>query len=1007
MKKTFLLLVVFAFVGLMTQAQTIQTLYQDDFDSYTAGQFIAQENPTWWDTWSGAPGTGEDGLISDDEAFSPSNSVLVDETGGATDLISLLGDKTAGVYEVSWQMFVPAGFAGYYNFQHYQAPGIEWAVEVYFNADGTGNLLANGDDISFTYTPDTWFLVENYIDIDGDIAKIYLDGTMIHEWPWATQSGGGAGAAQLGGIDFFAGAQGSDVPKYYFDDFEYAQIFEPLYCDDFETYTVGGYIAEQNPTWWDTWSGAPGTGEDGMISDAQAYSGSNSVLVDETGGATDLILLLGDKSSGVYEVNWFMYVPSGFAGYFNFQHYEAPGIEWAVEVYFNADGTALLNANGEDINFTYSQDTWFEVVTHIDIDADVAEMYVDGTMVHTWPWATQASGGAGAATLGGVDFFAGAQGSDVPMYYFDDLCYLQLGGSTDPQIMIFPDQFSVQLEQGQSVDEIMTIENIGGAELVYDLAIVYDLGTDRTPLVNKPLRSKFNIPFEAGVIHNANNTLAPADDVVLHYDDDSQVGSTVGLTAPGDWEAAAMFPSSAIAQYAGMELSEVRVWIGDPDPADEFKVKIYGMGSTLVSGPLLYEQTFTPLLLADWNTITLNDPVLIDGQDIWVSIYVNQTTLTHPIGTDEGPANPLGDYIKTGVGWGHISPGIPKNWHIQATLTGTAIANWLTVDPNFGTVAAGASTDVTLTINSAGLDVGGYQASLWVQSNDPEHPEIEVPVVLDVTGGSVTSYCIDFENLPDFTLDFGDWTALDVDGLPTYSITDYTFPGQNEPMAFINFVPSMVTPAMTEPEIQPHTGDKFGACFASVESPWNDDWFISPQIELGNNSEFVFWVKSYTDAYGLEKYNVAVSTTGMEPADFTILNAAVLEAPVEAWEQQIWDLSDYDNQTVYVAIQCVSTDAFIFMIDDVCVNTSPTGINEPSSEAQFVVFPNPANDFVSVQANNAIRQISVFNYVGQLVQQNNAGTSVYTLNTTGWQAGVYFIQIETAQGISTQKVIIE
>ncbi len=993
MKKTFLLLASLLFLS-VAYSQTIVEIYQNDFDSYTAGDYLGVIDPDNWEPWGGTPGASDDAMVSDDQAYSAPNSFIVSEDVGATDIIWKLGDKIAGEYQVGFWMYVSSGFEGYYNFQKTEAPGTEWAFEIFFLTDGTAEFTIDQTVVTtFNYTPDTWFYMDHNINLDEDMAECYYDGTLVHDWTWSN-----SGLLQLGGIDFYAGAN----VKYYVDNVLYEQIFAPIYCDDFEGYNPGEYIAEQNPDFWATWGNAPGTPEDGLISDDVAYAGSNSVLCDGLPSATDLVLKLGDKSSGIYEVDWYMYVPSGNAAYYNFQKTEVPGTEWAFEIYFYDDGTAEFQIDQTVITtFNYTQDSWFYMDHMIDLDQDLAEVYFDGTLLHSWAWSN-----SGLNQLGGVDFYTA---DETYKFYFDDLCFLQTGGSSDPSIVVDPDIFLFTLEQGQSEQDIMTVENVGAADLIYNLAIVYDMDTKLTPIPNKPLRSKTNIPYQASKISNANNNYEPTEDVTLHYDDESQVGSTVGLTAPGDWEAAAMFPSEMIAEYAGMELSEVRVWIGDLDPADEFKVKIYGMGTQIMNGALLYEQAFTPLLQADWNTVTLDTPVPIDGQDIWVSIWVNQTTLTHPFGTDEGPAvaSGFGDLIKTGPAWGHLAPGIDKNWHIQATLTGTAQPNWLTLSTWDGTVAPDDSEEVTLDVSTSGLDEGGYLATIYVQSNDKQNPEITVPVSLVVTGGTVTSYCIDFEDIADFSTVFGDWTAIDNDGANTYSITDHTFPGQGEPMAFINFVPSQVDPPMTDDAIQPHSGDKFGACFASVPPPTNDDWFISPQIELGDNSEFVFWVKSYISDYGLEKYNVGVSTTGMAPEDFTILNSTVLEAPADDWEQQVWDISNYDGQTVYVAVQCVSEDAFIFMLDDVCVNTGPVGITEPTTETQFVVFPNPANDYLTVQAESAIKQVRIFNYVGQVVEERVAGDSNYTLNTSAMKAGIYFIQVETADGISTQKVVIE
>jgi len=180
----------------------------------------------------------------------------------------------------------------------------------------------------------------------------------------------------------------------------------------------------------------------------------------------------------------------------------------------------------------------------------------------------------------------------------------------------------------------------------------------------------------------------------------------------------------------------------------------------------------------------------------------------------------------------------------------------------------------------------------------------------------------DFEGYADFTLNFSPWSVADVDGSATYGIQDHTFPNNNAAMAYIVFNPATVEPSMvTDPSIQPHSGSKFAACFAATTPP-NNDWIISPSISLGTSSNLSFWVKSYTADYGLERYNVGISTTNNDPASFTIISGSnYLEAPANAWQQKQFDLSAYDGMDVYVGIQCVSNDAFIFMLDDVVVTS--------------------------------------------------------------------------------------
>jgi len=181
---------------------------------------------------------------------------------------------------------------------------------------------------------------------------------------------------------------------------------------------------------------------------------------------------------------------------------------------------------------------------------------------------------------------------------------------------------------------------------------------------------------------------------------------------------------------------------------------------------------------------------------------------------------------------------------------------------------------------------------------------------------SDSTWRMDFESIPDFSLTFGDWIVHDVDQHDTYGIIDHTFPHQMEAMAFICFNPALVVPSMaSDQNIQPHGGQRFGACF-SANPPSNNDWFISPQVQLGVNGVFSFWVKSYSDLYGLDRYKVLVSTTGSDPASFSPISGSDSLQTSLVWTRKSFSLAKFANQKVYVAVQCVSNDNFLMMIDD-------------------------------------------------------------------------------------------
>jgi hypothetical protein len=63
--------------------------------------------------------------------------------------------------------------------------------------------------------------------------------------------------------------------------------------------------------------------------------------------------------------------------------------------------------------------------------------------------------------------------------------------------------------------------------------------------------------------------------------------------------------------------------------------------------------------------------------------------------------------------------------------------SWLSVDPDSGSTAGGASSLVGLVFDSAGLSTGVYTGSVCISSNDLINPALTVPVTLTVEGSPV------------------------------------------------------------------------------------------------------------------------------------------------------------------------------------------------------------------------------------------------------------------------------
>ncbi|MCB5272346.1 MAG: choice-of-anchor J domain-containing protein, partial [Candidatus Cloacimonetes bacterium] len=233
----------------------------------------------------------------------------------------------------------------------------------------------------------------------------------------------------------------------------------------------------------------------------------------------------------------------------------------------------------------------------------------------------------------------------------------------------------------------------------------------------------------------------------------------------------------------------------------------------------------------------------------------------------------------------------------------------------------------------------------------------------------------------------------------------------------IIFNPSATVPPVTT--AVPHGGNKFAASFAATTPP-NNDWLITPQIAGGG--EMKFWARTFHADYGLEEFKIGVSTTGTAPANFTIITgASAVLAPLE-WTEFTYDLSAYADQQVYVAIQCISNDHFIFMVDDVTITggvSNQDGVNPVYTTALKGNYPNPFNPETTISfsvKDAGPVNIEIFNVKGQLVKKLVNDVRAAGEHTVVWNgmdnngrsvsSGIYYFKMNTGKYSSTKKMIM-
>ena len=80
-------------------------------------------------------------------------------------------------------------------------------------------------------------------------------------------------------------------------------------------------------------------------------------------------------------------------------------------------------------------------------------------------------------------------------------------------------------------------------------------------------------------------------------------------------------------------------------------------------------------------------------------------------------------------------------------------------------------------------------------------------------------------------------------------------------------------------------------------------------------------------------------------------------------------------------------------------------VTELSSSAKL--YPNPANNQVRVEANNAIESVTVYNVMGALVESIPANSKTVNVNLDNYSNGVYFFNIRQSDGsVSNQRLVV-
>lgn len=151
----------------------------------------------------------------------------------------------------------------------------------------------------------------------------------------------------------------------------------------------------------------------------------------------------------------------------------------------------------------------------------------------------------------------------------------------------------------------------------------------------------------------------------------------------------------------------------------------------------------------------------------------------------------------------------------------------------------------------------------------------------------------------------------------------------------------------------------------------------------------------------LENYKVYISTTGNQVANFTTILKTVTNESVTGTYHTV-NLNSYVGQNVYIAFRDDSNDEYIMLLDNIKVTSTNTLATADIVKKQTYFSPNPTSDFLNIKTDSKINSVSVVDITGKKVNVKLDGDKV---DVRSLPAGAYLINVETKDGISTEKFI--
>ena len=327
-----------------------------------------------------------------------------------------------------------------------------------------------------------------------------------------------------------------------------------------------------------------------------------------------------------------------------------------------------------------------------------------------------------------------------------------IGFPEAPDITVAPASLSATLDADTTTDVNLNISNspVAGADLNWtfgsgQFSLVYAEQVDETGAITNGIVSGFFLPENGGAGAGAYS----ADDFVLSQDASIETmffegfanGTTLDVTSTA-------IQLQVFADDAGVPAGH---------PEDGLNSALFALDIPIADPSLDLTGNNIGIDIAAANG---GVPLDLPAGTYWVSVFPTQDILVGDAGrwgwfaagpdVSGAPAQLITPLLFGGIpDWTGLVglTGEPNFEQLRYNIAGSSDcgAPWITTSSAGSVVSPGGDIDVTVTLDATGVAAGVYTATLCVDSDDPDEPQVLVPVTMTVEGLSDVIFANGFE----------------------------------------------------------------------------------------------------------------------------------------------------------------------------------------------------------------------------------------------------------------------